>query len=287
MTKNKKCISVLIFVFAIFVMLICTAITASAFSQYLKIKILNPPQGKYCIALLTQYSGDEEFQSPVSDSAYADSDMVRRIEDYSEDGWRLQPRGTIYVSDNLTNSEQRYSYDANGGIDVPREFRIIIAEEKGDVTVSETVERKSDILSVNYDYENNKVKQNYTSAIMKIMIMFIVTCIAVIIIERIIFGLFKLDINLEYNGRCFYLTNIVTHIFTYLCLFLPPYGIGIKVFAPQGAVVIIAEVLVYRKFLKGAEKSKIAAYAITANIISFILFIPIVFGLSLILSSVY
>lgn len=285
MTKSKKRISSLIFVMS--VMLICTAITASAFSQQLKIKILNPPHEKYCIALLTQYDGDKDFQSPVSDSAYAESDMVSSIEDYSEGGWRLQPRGTIYVSDDLTNSEQRYSYDDNGGINVPKKFKIIISEENGNVTVSETVEIKSDISSFKYDYENNIVKQNYTSTVIKIMFMFMITCIAVIIIERIIFRLFKLDINLEYNERCFYLTNIVTHIFTYLCLFPAPYGIGIKLFAPLEVVVIIAEVLVYRKFIKGAKKSRIAAYAITANIISSILLIPIMVGLLLILSNVY
>lgn len=237
--------------------------------------VSNAPEEVYYLDLLTQ---SNYFNSTIDYKEY-DVDMVNQLMNYTAEGW--------YPA-HLTNAVGPMWGSLVGVCDkdkmlhsfhyrVPESFKIITVTKSGKVQISEIYTRKSLKTTLYYDYQTNTIRSR--PIILAYLLQFISTFLPTLLIEGLILKAFKFDLKL--NLKVFLSVNFVTQLFLTATLgqILITDGTFSILFYqfPIEISIIIIESAAYAFLLKGRTKGKRIAYAIWANLASWIIGIFMMF----------
>ena len=141
--------------------------------------------------------------------------------------------------------------------------------ESGKVAVSETQKRETLQSSITYDYETGKITlpEKTTGSILN---QFLTTLILTLVIEGVVLVLF--GFSFKKNWKVFLVANLITHaVLTFAVIAaLNARGSELAFFIqfPVEIGIIIAETLIYIRWLTGRSTGRRCAYGIVANLAS-------------------
>lgn len=246
----------------------------------LKIIVRNAPEEVYYLDLLIESDTfDENF-----DIGSYNPDMVNNLLTFKEDGWYPVFICDLYTPMNgkLTGSPNHDWMIHTFSYRVPDVFKIIIVTKSGTVQVSETFVRTTLSTTLSYNFETNtiyeKPKLGETGR------QYFSTCLPTLLIEGIILILFKF--SMSKNLKVFLIVNCMTQLFltaglNYLLLMFGLTGILIQL--PFEIVIVMIEAIVYGFMLKEHSVKRRILYALSANTISWLCSILLMFLNSLII----
>jgi hypothetical protein len=239
----------------------------------LTIHVKNPPAELYYLDLLTDETGSyqnfsDEFREELN------QDMLALLYSQADQGWRpaLTDGTNAPIFGQLTGKPSDAGMDHTFSyFGLPKTCKIIIVTQSGNVSVSAPYTRESLQSSITYDYATGKIES--TPVAFSYILQFLKTCIPTLVIEGAL--LFLFGFKLKENFPVFLLTNIATQTvltFTMGAAFIQegPFSAFI-VQIPVEIAILIAETLVFMKFLKGKPAGRRCAYGIAANLTSWIL----------------
>ncbi|MBE6868957.1 MAG: hypothetical protein E7494_09360 [Ruminococcus albus] len=241
----------------------------------IELTVKNAPDEDYYINLLvpgTLRKKEDRLQEVNEQYSGKDAELMRVIINNTEDGW--YPRRGGHFRE-LTQSKSLRKYEFSY-MDVPKTFKVIIVTESGKVIVSNEITRKAFNAEITFDAETGKLREKKTAMLAKQLERFLITFIATLLIEGMIFRCFKFEGKEGHNFAVFFKTNLCTQLLLYVVISLLPLHMLIYggIFAAE-IIITIIEGCVYSKLL--TPKGKGARYAIVANILSFVLSLPMWF----------
>lgn len=239
----------------------------------LHLTVQHPPDGAYAVGLLRDY-GDDLIR--CSDwGSNADTTAEHAMELYQKDGWALSTwqDGTTPNSAVYDASKGSHTYDF---LYPPSEFRVILATENGEVWVSETMTTVAYCPSVQLDVEKlmqgrSCVTEQYGTLRANMLWQLGFTYVATVVIEGILWLCFRMP---RRKIWVFFLANAVTQLGLYVCLICFSVLGALAVLLAE-MLILLAEMVIYRRTLKDVKGGRIIAYAITANLTSFLLSFPL------------
>lgn len=269
----KKSAEVILIALSIVLLLPFTACADVGPKPSIKLIVLNPPEDEYYLDLLIDYDKKSTYSNIREDDEY-DENMISILREYNEDGWRpaLVTGTKAPLFGKLTGVREgdtmvhKFSY-----VGTPEKFKVILVEKSGKVTVSEDIKRKAFESTVYYDYAKNKIWE--ASASLSYIKQFTMTFTATLIVEGIMLILFRF--SLRKNWKPFIMVNLFTQILLTLIVFSAMYFAGsmaaFLLYIPFEIGILIIESKLYKKYLKEHSIRRRILYAITANMISFLL----------------
>lgn len=290
--KKFTAVSLIAFIFVTFFSRVVMADTGP--KRSITVKILNAPTEPYYVALVcpTDYVGDINSKNR-GDYLPEDHDWVREIfYEYNVDGYRLfcyagQHNSIKYSEDDFDFHEGeniiRYNYM------VPSTFKVMIVTESGEVTVSNEITAKIFRSKCEYDYAKNTLKEVYVPSFGTDFYVETAWYLGItLVVEGIVllcFGLFRKK-NLKY----FLIVNLTTQFLLFVYNFLSRLFIIILMnhyvlWIVMEVIITVIETIWYSKKLvkKQGDVSKVRniIYAITANLISAFIDVPILLQMGL------
>ena len=281
-----------------FVFIALTALAALSFAPAvyadtgpkpkITLRCVNMPEGEVYVCLMVDYSAKDYDYPKLSENRYADDmkslngEMLTFLENYEADGWRpmlvTEMGGAIGESIRCEVENGGAVMDFQPYRSVPDRFRLIAITESRDVVVSNIVERKAFQSAVDFDYLAGTAKERmpFVSYVQQLS----VTLTLTLIIEGFVFYLF--DFSFEKNRKPFLVINTVTQIALTSFIAFATFKEGalsalfLYIFLAE-PVIIIAEAVLFAKFLKEQSRARRIGYAITANIVSFLAGVIILF----------
>lgn len=269
----KRLAAVILMVFSIVFLLPFIAYADIGPKPSIKLIVLNPPEDEYYLDLLIDSEKKNSYTN-IDEDDELDEDMLNILKEYNENGWRpaLVTGTNVPLFGNLTGEKEgdtmvhKFSY-----LGTPKRFKVILVEKSGKVTVSEDIERKTFESTVYYDYATNEIWES--SATLSYIKQFIMTFTATIIVEGIILILFRF--SLKKNWKPFVMVNLFTQILLTLIVFSAMYFAGsmaaFLLYIPFEIVILIIESKLFKKYLQEYSIRRRIFYAITANVVSFML----------------
>jgi len=269
----KKSAEVILIALSIVLLLPFTACADVGPKPSIKLIVLNPPEDEYYLDLLIDYDKKSTYSNIREDDEY-DENMISILREYNEDGWRpaLVTGTKAPLFGKLTGVREgdtmvhKFSY-----VGTPERFKVILVEKSGKVTVSEDIKRKAFESTVYYDYAKNKIWE--ASASLSYIKQFTMTFTATLIVEGIMLILFRF--SLRKNWKPFIMVNLFTQILLTLIVFSAMYFAGsmaaFLLYIPFEIGILLIETKLYKKYLKEHSIRRRILYAITANMISFLL----------------
>ncbi|MBO4866953.1 MAG: hypothetical protein J5582_10410 [Ruminococcus sp.] len=241
----------------------------------IELTVKNAPDEDYYIDLLvpaTFRTKEDILQDFNEQYSGKDAELMRVILNNTEDGWIPRHGGRFRK---FTHSNSSHKYEVSY-MDVPETFKVIIVTESGKVIVSNEITRKAFNAVTTFDAKTGKLREKKTAILAKQLERFLITFIVTLLIEGMIFRCFKFEGKEGYNFAVFFLTNLCTQLLLYVVISLLPLHMLIYggIFAAE-IIITIIEGCVYSKLL--TPKGKGARYAIVANILSFVLSLPMWF----------
>ena len=253
----------------------------------ISIDLKNMPSETYYVALLEPGKLSPHFAEHYDGDRIPEEDeWIRDIFlNYEEDGYILFTyaggASSVRTSEYVIKEKDNISY----GYMVPSTFKVILITKSGDVTVSNEIEAKEFHSKCEYDYSTNTLKEIYSGAdyAKNLTIESILFFGFTLFIEGIVllcFGLFR-----KKNLLRFLIANVITQsllfCFNLICRFVDPMRQNYYIFWIVVEVLITGiELFIYlKKFVKkdgSVSAGRNIAYAITANVISALIDIPIV-----------
>ncbi|NMA85756.1 MAG: hypothetical protein GX968_00350 [Tissierellia bacterium] len=240
----------------------------------IEIIVKNPPEVEYYLDLLVDYEGESLYPNIREEDKYS-ADIYNILKNYNLDGWRpamvtgtkVPIFGDIIGEKDGENMVHSFSY-----IGVPDRFKIIIVTSDGETIVSENIiERKAFKSKVYFDYNTKKLKE--TSIVLAYIMQFLATYPATLLIESLILILF--GFSLKKNWKSFVLINLITQILLTFIIFGAMYKQGsmaaIFFYIPFEIIILIIEAKLFKKYLLEHSESRRVAFAIVANIVSFLI----------------
>ncbi len=240
----------------------------------LKVIVKNPPKCEYYLDLLVDYESKYSYENVKRDEVKY-PDMYDMLKNYRGNGWRpaLVTGTKVPLFGNLEGIRKgeemvhEFSY-----VGVPDKFKVIIVTEDKDIIVSKNaVERKTFRSTAYFDCNTRRLSQD--SVVLAYIVQFIVTCTATLIIEGLVLILF--GFNIKQNWKPFLLINVFTQLMFTASVFKVMYTSGViaalLTYVPFELLILAVEATLFSKYLVQHSKQRRIAYAITANIISFVL----------------
>lgn len=240
----------------------------------LKIIVRNAPEEVYYLDLLIE---SDSYHEKYDIGSY-NPDMVNNLLTFRQEGWYPAFICDLYTPMNasLLGIPEKSWMVHNFSYRVPDEFKIIIVTESGTVQVSETFVRTTLSTTLSYDYETNTIYEKPKLGEMGRQ--YFSTCLPTLLIEGIILILFKF--SLSKNLKVFLAVNCITQCFLTIGLnyLLLMFGLtGIIVQLPFEIIITIIEAIIYGFMLKEHSVKRRIAYALSANIISWLCSILLMF----------
>lgn len=230
----------------------------------------NPPQGEYYLDLLVN---SNHSYSNLSDEERAKSDPVKLnlLETYDKDGWYAGlAHGTgapLFgsLTGEMDNGRMVHRFSYFG---IPDRYKVIIVTPDNHIKISEELTRVAFQEIIVIDYNNMATyKQNVATAYVR---QFALTFFPTILIEGILLLLF--GFSLRKNWLVFLGVNLATQVAMTAILgsILINSGLIASLFAfiPVEIGIIVVEVLVFARLLKGHSRGRRIWYAVAANIAS-------------------
>jgi len=233
--------------------------------------VKNPPADEYYLDLLINEHQSDNSQ--IEDKDKLDPVKFALLKNYSVDGWQtaLAHGTSVPLFGHLTGvpqgSDMEHTFSYFG---TPDRFKIIIVTPDNTVIVSREIVRQSFQLTLTYDYATGSIRQ--PSLVVAYLLQFLSTLIPTLIIEGLLLLLF--GFSLQSSIRPFIIVNLATQILLTAVLGTALITQGIftayLLALPVEIVILIAESIAFSILLKEHKKGRRVAYAITANIVSFI-----------------
>lgn len=240
----------------------------------LEIIVKNPPQSEYYLDLLVDYSSDHLYENIRNSEGYS-AEMYDILKKYNVDGWRpaLATGTRVPLFGKLTgekkgnNMVHNFSY-----VGVPDRFKVILVTSGNEVIVSENiVERKAFKSTVYFDLGTKKLSEK--CAVLAYILQFLSTCSLTLIIEGLILLLFRF--SMKQNWKTFLIINIITQVLLTAVIYSATYKLGafaaLLLYMPFELVIFIGEAILFVRYLKQHSRRRRVMFAITANILSFII----------------
>ena len=272
---------IIFIMFAIIIASMCFPVTARADmgpKSSLEIIVSNPPKGQYYLDLLVDYNGKTIYKNIINESEY-DTDKIKILKEYRYDNWRpalltgtrYPLHGKLIGTPEGNKMVHNFSY-----FGVPDRFKIIILTSDNKVIVSNEIHRKTFNSTVYYNFKTNSAKEK--PIILSYLLQFLFTCSCTLVIEGIILLLFRF--NIKQNWKPFLTINIITQIFLNFTLSVVMFSQGLLSayiwYIPLELIILIVEIICFRKYLNQHSKLRRTLFAITANVVSFATGFPII-----------
>ncbi|MGN1298677.1 MAG: hypothetical protein ACI4UE_01675 [Candidatus Scatovivens sp.] len=220
--------------------------------------------GKYYSKPLN-YNGNEgeQYSEDYNSLRTITVEQLKILHDINFDGWISEgTRWNPYLlfADCSGNSKHEHYFSYYG---TPETYKVVIVLDNGEIRVTDVIHRTDFQSEITIDVNNMKISErgNILTSLKAILIPLILT----IIIEIIIALLMKFK-----NIKVIFIANVITNILLQILLINIPLTY-ISNFVILEILVFIAEYLIYTKFLKDIDKSKILSYTLLANLITAIL----------------
>ena len=254
---------------------------------YVNIIVENPPEDYY-LDLLTQFDYRTITTSEPTEAAQwerqkepleFDDTVLQQFYSLEGEGWYpmyvqmmqtgkyvwSQPelRGTLQEDGTVKHTFFRF-HGKN-------EFRMILVTADGEARISDVLKSSTVWTNVTYDYATGEIRKS-SNAVVYLM-QFAITCTGTLVLEGILLILFGLISGR--NLKLFFMVNVLTQIVLFIIVGVSmiqegPLG-AILVLFPVEAGILIAETLIYRRYMNTGSKARITAYGIIANLTSWIL----------------
>ena len=239
----------------------------------IEVIVKNPPKVEYYLDLLVDYEGEGLYPNIREEDKYS-ADMYNILKNYNSDGWRpamvtgskVPIFGDIIGKKDGENMVHSFSY-----IGVPNRFKIIIVTADGETIVSENiVKRKAFNSRVYFDYNTKKLWEN--SIALAYIKQFFTTYPTTLLIQGLILLVFCF--SLKKNWEPFVIIDLITQILLTFIIFGAMYKQGslaaIFFYIPFEIIILIIEAKLFKKYLVEHSESRRKAFAIVANIVSFL-----------------
>ena len=207
------------------------------------------------------------------DPEYYDPEMLNILKAYKVDGWRpmLVTGSTLPMWGSLRLNVIDGSAIAEFGyMGVPDRFKIIAVTESGEVAVSDVIDKKTFESVVYFDFATGAAEEQLP--VIPWAKRFALSLVLTLVIEGLILLLFRF--SLKQNWKPFLIINIVTQIGLHVGVVLASIALEtyytLILYAIFEVVILVAEAVLFAKFLTQHSKLRRVIYAITANILSFV-----------------
>ena len=238
----------------------------------LTVYVKNPPKELYYLDLLTENTGNYA-NIPDEKKDKLNKDMVKMLYSFKEDGWlpALVEGTNGPMWGKLTGDpDGDMMVHEFGYVGLPETYRIIIVTESGDISVSNTLTRKTLQGKVTYDFKTGMTEVPSTSR--AYLSQFLFTCFFTLLIEGLLLVFF--GFKLKENWKVFLITNVSTQIVLTATVGATLIRSGsLAAFMMQFPVelaILIFESIIFGLLLKGGTKMKRYGYGVAANIASWV-----------------
>jgi hypothetical protein len=244
--------------------------------------VTNPPEDEYYLDILVDYD------LPQTDNLKDKRDMLdpkklKLLENYNKNGWYpALAHGTRLTLWGDLKGEQKDGRMIHtfGYFGVPDRYKIIIVTPQNNVVVTRSIERISYTSTVYYDYKTGAItEQGGLNLAWTYTKQFLMSLIPTLIIEGFILLLFRF--KKAQTLVVFFFTNVIT--LAAMTLFMSTSLLKLGLYSSYGVffsvevIITIVETFSYLFLLKEGGKSKRIAYAVTANIVSSLAMLPLMY----------
>ena len=185
-------------------------------------------------------------------------DQAKQLYNIDYNGWiSANTRNSLLWGTCNGNNEHEHNFHYFG---VPDRYKIIVINnDTGEIKVSNEIIRKDFSSKVIIDYGSMNINSKGSLNVKNMVLILLIT----ITIELII----ALFMNYRKYVKTIVMTNIVTNVLLQLLLIIISGNYFTKLILFE-ILVVIAEYLTYKKFMKGELTSKILVYTLIANMIT-------------------
>ncbi len=271
--KHKKAFTVILFAFILISLFPLRGSADIGPKPSLTVRVENPPEELYYLDLLTQDTNSNYDNFEEGEREALNQDMLELLYSHKDEGWKpafTEGTGMPIFGSLLGQASGDIMIHSFSYVGVPDTYRIIIVTESGNVRVSEALTRKVLQSRVTFDYSTGEAVA--PTALYSYSVQFLLTCALTLLIEGLLLLLF--GFKLKENLKPFLLINYATQVFLTLTVgtvLIKTGTIGaFLVQFPVELIIIITEILLFRRFLTGRSKLRRTAYALTANLVSWI-----------------
>ena len=260
-------------------LLTVSALADSGPKAQLTVKVVNAPNELYYLDLLAEgeyeHEGDSDFSS-LSDEERAalDADMLAALRAAVPDGWHAclaqgvngPPIWGDLVGEDAGNGTQLHTF---GYVGVPDTYRILIVTKSGESWVSDTLHRATLQSSVTVDWAARTASA--PSAGVAYALQFLCMLLPTLLIEGVL--LLAFGYRSRRSWLVFLLVNLVTQggFALYLAVTVLNHGVSgwsLLFYLPIELIIMVVELLAYRRLLTEKGKGRAMGYAVAANVCS-------------------
>lgn len=253
---RQKLRSVLCLFALLLVLLPATASANGLPRPYVKIEVNQPDQPLAYIAMLTSDKPDEPH-----------SNIPEEITVALPDGWY------VWGCENKRNESLEHLKTTASfyGTDMPETFRIVVGMADGTAIVTGETTRTLGMQTFTVNAETGAIST--LGLWFGLFKQFLCTFVFTLLIELVVLLLFRFPLG--ENIGTFLLVNLATQALMTLTygriLLVDGWGQAFFWAFAIEAVIFVAESLAYARFLRGHSRVRRVAYAITANLVSFVI----------------
>ena len=246
----------------------------------IKIHCSNMPESTCYLDLLVK-NPDRNTYDNISNNIDYNQQLIKKLENYNTDGWYSKMKYSSLLCDVVDGKCTHYFtiYVGHDNIyrGVPDRFKIIVVTDNKTV-VSNEINRFAFQSTIHFDYEKAEAREVYI--LWSYILQFLMTCIGTLVIEGLIFLMFRF--NIKSNLKPFLLINIATQLALSLIVIFQMIrgGTTLAIFSYVlfELFIFVIEPALFVIFLKQHSITRRALFAISANIISFIVGIAVLIG---------
>jgi len=237
----------------------------------LKITVINVPEELYYLDLLVRI---DEIRTEDEDVEGLDPAMVEKLRSFEDEGWYpALVNGTAIplfgeLNGSLVNGKMVHQF----GYHLPDEYRIILVTQSGKITVSDPLMLDSFYTSLSFDAQSGVTKK--PNVLFLYAAQFVTTLLPTLVVEfgiLMMFGLYS-----KRNIIVFLVMNLVTQIFLTFTVNAALITMGllsalIALIFVEGFIWIFEMIVCWKAFDKQKKAGRRIAFALIANMVSFVL----------------
>jgi hypothetical protein len=260
--------------FALLLLISALALSVGALADtgpkpQLTVRVLHAPEELYYLDLVEEDRPDRSrYDSPWANQASLDASMADALRSAVPEGWHACLLDGTYgpMWGELTpGKDSLHTF----GYCLPDTYRIALVTQSGETWVSEPCTRRTLQSSATVDWASRTV--SVPPVWVAYVLEFLATFLPTLLLEGALLPAFHY--HLKASWKPFLLVNLATQIGFYLLIGTSVVRHGFSAwyifdYVPVELVIVLAEVLLYRRFLTERGKRTAAAYAVAANLLS-------------------
>ncbi len=272
MKYKIKILFILMLIFTIFFSISVVVYADTSPKPAINIVLENPPKNIYYVGILVDnkyFDDKDEIKRRYNEEFASDPEMAELLSDYyNEYGWvsrHLFVAGADgFEKPNPENKYNFFRFYAN-------DFKVVIVTDDYQMIVSDEMHKKAFYSTIYYDVSSGEYREDNSldkeEKIKGILFSFVITFIITIITESVLF--IPLGSS-KRNWIIFLLTNLSTQVMLYVLLMI--FGSNFCLYAE--GLVLVVESVIYYCMLEPKFRIGSIVYAIIANVVSFLIYLP-------------